>query len=69
MSKEMWIAAHERAIEETLEADPNLSWEDAYNSEAVAKRADVLCAERQSRQHGRRGNWCLCSDVRAGPSA
>jgi hypothetical protein len=42
----MWIAAHERAIEEAMETDPDLSWEDAYNSDAVAKRADLLCAER-----------------------
>ena len=46
MSKEMWIDAHNRAIEEAQDADPNLTWEDAYNSDAVAKRADVLCAER-----------------------
>jgi ornithine carbamoyltransferase len=41
----MWIAAHERAIEEAMEADPELTWDDAYNSDAVAKRADVLCAD------------------------
>ena len=46
MSKEIWIAAHEKAIEEAMDADPNLTWSDAYHSDAVAKRADVLCAER-----------------------
>ena len=46
MSKEMWITAHERAIEEAMEADENLTWEQAYKSDAIAKRADVLCAER-----------------------
>lgn len=46
MSKELWIAAHERAVEEAMEAHPGLSWDAAYNSDWCAKRADVLCAER-----------------------
>ena len=46
MSKELWIDAHNRAIEEAMEADESLTWEQAYNSDAVAKRADVICADR-----------------------
>ena len=46
MSKELWIAAHERAIEEAMEADPNLEWSAAYESEACAKRADEILRDR-----------------------
>ena len=46
MSKEMWIAAHERAIEEAMDANPEISWDVAYNLDTTAKRADVICADR-----------------------
>ena len=46
MSKEMWIAAHERAIEEAMEADENLTWEQAYQSDACARRADEILRDR-----------------------
>ena len=46
MSKELWIEAHERAVEEMLEANPGMEWITAYESDACAKRADVLCRDR-----------------------
>ncbi len=46
MSKELWIAAHERAIEEAMEANPDLEWSVAYESEACAKRADEILQDR-----------------------
>ena len=46
MSKEMWIAAHERAIEEAMEADPTLTWEKAYASLACETRATELYRDR-----------------------
>lgn len=46
MSKEMWMAAHERAVEEAMEANPNLEWIEAYESDACAKRADELYRDR-----------------------
>ena len=46
MIKEMWIDALERAIEEAMDANPELSWNDAYNLDTTAKRADVICVNR-----------------------
>jgi hypothetical protein len=46
MSKELWIEAHERAVEEAMEADPSLEWIQAYESDACAKRADELLRDR-----------------------
>lgn len=46
MSKDMWIEAHERAIEEAMEADEKLDWSTAYNMESTAKRADELYRDR-----------------------
>jgi hypothetical protein len=46
MSKEMWIAAHERAVEEAMEADPELTWEKAYESRACEERANELYRDR-----------------------
>ena len=45
MSKDMWIAAHEKAIEEAMEANPELTWEEAYQSDETAKRANVIYAD------------------------
>lgn len=45
MSKELWIAQHERAVAEAMEADPSLSWDAAYESHGVALRADALYKE------------------------
>ena len=42
MSKEMWIKAHEQAIEEAMEKDPTLTWEQAYASLELEKRANEL---------------------------
>lgn len=42
MSKELWCAAHEKAVDEAMEANPNLSWSEAYGSDACAKRADEI---------------------------
>ncbi len=46
MSKELWCEAHNRAVDEAMEADEKLEWIDAYNSDAVAKRADELYRDR-----------------------
>ena len=46
MSKELWCAAHDRAVEEAMDADPNLEWIDAYEADAVAKRADEILRDR-----------------------
>jgi hypothetical protein len=46
MRKEMWIAAHERAIEEAMEADPELTWDKAYASLACEERANELYRDR-----------------------
>lgn len=46
MSKELWIRAHERAVEEAMEADPNLDWTTAYESDKVIKRADEIYQDR-----------------------
>lgn len=46
MSKEMWIAAHERAIEEAMEADPDLTWEKAYSLRSCEERATELYRDR-----------------------
>lgn len=46
MSKELWIAAHERAVDEMLEANPGMEWITAYESDAAAKRADEILADR-----------------------
>jgi hypothetical protein len=46
MSKELWIEAHELAVEEILEANPGMEWRTAYESDAAAARADVLCRDR-----------------------
>ena len=46
MSKEMWIKAHLRAVEEAMEKDPTLTWEQVYFSEETAKRADEICLSR-----------------------
>lgn len=42
MSKDLWFDAHMKAIDEAMEADPGLSWDDAYNSVTVGIRADEL---------------------------
>ena len=31
MTKELFMAAHEQLVEEAMEADPNLSWDEAYD--------------------------------------
>lgn len=36
MSKELYMAAHEELIAERMEADPMLSWSDAYDYTADA---------------------------------
>ena len=46
MSKEMWIEAHERAIEEAMDKNPELSWDVAYKLGTTAERANVICANR-----------------------
>ena len=42
MSKQLWCAAHDRAVDEAMEANPDLEWIDAYNSDAVAARAQEI---------------------------
>jgi hypothetical protein len=44
MSKELWIQAHDKAIEEAQEANPGMTWTDAYNS--TSARADEIYRER-----------------------
>jgi len=46
MSKEMWIKAHEQAIEEAMEKDPNLTWDEAYASLEIEKRAKEIYLSR-----------------------
>lgn len=46
MSKELWIEAHNRAVDEAMEANPELTWIQAYESDACAKRADELARDR-----------------------
>jgi len=46
MSKEMWIKAHLRAVEEAMEKDPNLTWEQAYASLELEKRANEIYLSR-----------------------
>lgn len=45
MSKEMWIAAHEKAVEEAMELNPTLTWEQAYASLECEKRANEIYAD------------------------
>lgn len=44
MSKEMWIKAHEQAVEEAMER--GLTWSQAYESDVVAARADEILQNR-----------------------
>jgi hypothetical protein len=46
MSKEMWIKAHEQAIKEAMEKDPTLTWEQAYASLELEKRANEIYLSR-----------------------
>ena len=46
MSKEMWIAAHEKAVEEAMEANPEMTWDEAYASRACEERANEIYRDR-----------------------
>jgi len=44
MSKERWIAAFELAVSEAI--DSGMTEDEALSSDAVAERANVICADR-----------------------
>lgn len=44
MSKELWIKAHEQAVDEAMER--GLTWSQAYESDVVAARADEILQDR-----------------------
>lgn len=46
MSKDMWCAAHDIAVQEMLEANPEMEWITAYEHPDNIVRADKLCRER-----------------------
>ena len=48
MDKDVYIACFERAIEEAMERDPWLTWDDAYRDDSVAARAMELVRENYS---------------------
>ena len=62
MSKELYMAAHERLVEEAMERDPTLTWERAYDmlADAAYDRmrdmyADMIDAAKQRAKD--EGNW------------
>lgn len=44
MSKNLWMAEHERLVAEAMDADPNLSWTAAY--ELTADKVDDSLRDR-----------------------
>jgi hypothetical protein len=62
MSKELFIAAHEELVEEYMEANPEATWDDAYqatgdlaNDRYRDKFADMVDAAKQRAKDA--GNW------------